>query len=289
MRIIYLTIIMCLSIQSSYADSIYTFMQFDCDTANNTIEIKEVYAEDYPEFESLNEVSGVLKKDSGIELISNEHGASINEGQLPKTKANCSLRNSKDDKLEVTLSLKDIHFARVRGLCAAATGPVHEVLLNNMLIARFPSGRDRCYPKFNPLDIIRMEYSHGVISLCRIPDYPSSRIQKLTVRWNGEICLSGTPEQIINNQDVMKDFQKELYDDIALEEARRELHIYKNKPASSASPDQVEQQYQKKLGQLNATQKSQTERIVQLEKELKETKSSLTSEKEKTLWQRLFD
>lgn len=285
MRIIYLAIIMCLTAQSAYADNIYTFMQFDCDESSNRLEIKKVYTADY-DLKSLDKVPGVIK-DLGIEYIRNEHGRTIvKTGQLPKVVGSCSLSNLKNEKIEITLSLTEIHSARVRGLCAAASGPAYEVLLSNKAIARFPSKKDRCYPKLNPLDITRMEYSRGVASLCRVPDNSSSNIQNLTVRWEGELCLDGTPEEIINNQDVIKDFQKELYDNIALDEAHRELHIYRNRDASSAQSGQANQE---SLKQLKATHKNQQEEIVQLEKELKETKSKLTTEQSKTFWQKLFD
>jgi len=254
-RIIYLAVIMCLTAQSAYADNIYTFMQFDCDESSNSLEIKEVRRADY-DLKSLDEVPGVIK-DLGIEHIRNEHGKMVlKTGQLPKTVGSCSLSHLKNEKIEITLSLTEIHSSRVKGLCAAASGPAYEVLLNNKAIARFPSKKDKCYPKFNPLDITRMDYSHGRVGICRVPDNTISNMQNLTARGDLELCLYGTPEEIISIQDVMKDFSQ----------------------ASLVHLDQVK-----------VTQKSQQEQIFQLEKELKETKLNLTVEQSKTFWQRLFD
>lgn len=266
---------MCLSIQSARADSIYTFMQFDCDESNNTLEIKELHAADYPEFKSLDGESGVLK-DLGIEYIQTEHGTKVKDGQLPKTVGRCSLSNTKNETIDVSFSLKEIHLARVRGLCGAASGPVYEVLFNDTIVARFPSGKDQCYPKYNPLNIARLEYIRGRAGLCRVSDNLRSDTEKLRVSWEGELCFYGSPEKFINNRKERKGFEQELFENIALDDADNELPHYGRARGSSVDPAQ-------------ARHKDQQEKIIQLEKELEETKSELTTEQSKTFWQRLFD
>lgn len=267
------------AVQSAAADSIYTFMQFNCDESKNTLEIKEVYATDYPEFKSLDEEPGIIK-DLDIEYIRTKGITAVKEGQLPKSIANCNLQNSNKGTIELTLSLTEVHLGKLRGLCAAASGAAYEVLLDSKAIARFPSKKDDCLPRLNPLNIDHMKYSGGRIGLCRIPDNSSSNIQNLSVRFEGELCLYGTPEVIANNQEVMKDFEQEVFDNLALYEAKRELHVYKKQKSSADI---------KELSQLNATSKEQQEEIIRLREELQQTKSNLKAEESKSFWKRLLN
>lgn len=264
-------------------------MQFNCDASNNTLTIKKVRATDYPDFKSLDDVPGVLKEDLGIEYIHSEHNTVVKDGQLPKTVASCNLSDAKNQKTVVTLSLSEVHIGRVRGLCGAASGPAYEVLIGDKIIARFASDKDQCYPIFNPLDINRMEYSWGRIGLCRVPENSSANIQNLSVRWEGELCLYGTPDAIIDNQEIMKGFEQELFDKIGLDEAHRQLHIYKNKRILPAQFEATKQSYQTQLDRLKQTMKIQQTEIDQLQDELKQAQSNLKAETSKSFWQRVFN
>lgn len=278
---------MCITAQSAHADNIYKFMQFNCDESKNTLEIKKVHATDYPEFKSLDEASGVIK-DLGVEYTLTDGISAVKEGQLPKSIANCSLQHPEKGIVEFTLSLTEIHLGKVRGLCAAASGPAYEVLLNNKVVARFQSEKDRCYYNFNPLDIARMEYSWGLVGLCRIPHNSSSNIQSLQVRFEGELCLYGTPEGIVENQQVMKNFEQELFDDIALDEAKRELHTYKNQKFE-ANLRELKQNHQRSIDKFETIKKEHQDEIYSLRKELDETKSKLKAEESKPFWKRIFN
>ena len=256
-RAIYLPIIIYLTAQSAYADNIYTFMQFDCDETANRLEIKEVYAQHFEltSIDDVPDVPGVIK-DLGIEYVRNENGNRVlKKKQLPKTVGSCRLSDLKNEQIEITLTLTDIHTSRVKGLCAAASGPAFEIIFNNKAIARFPSAKDRCYQKHNPLDIARVEYSQGRLKVCRIPQSSLSSLQNLTVSRELELCVYRTPEGIKNGQDIMKDFSQ-----VSL------VH----------------------LDQVKTTQQNQQEQIAQLENELRETKSNLAAEQSRTFWQRLF-
>ena len=220
-----------------------------------------------------------MKKDLGIELNRTEGITIVKDGQLPKEIANCSLDNyEKEETVEFTLSLTELHLSTVRGLCAAASGTAYEVRLNNSVIARFPSRKDDCFPRLNPLNIDRMEYSWGRVGLCRVPDI---NILSLNGRFEGELCLYGKPEVITNNQEVMKKFEKNLFDYLALGEAKRELHLYK-KQKSPADNEGIKQGHQKKLAKFDTREKELLEEINRLREELEETKS-------KPFWKRVLN
>lgn len=212
-RVFYFVIIMCLMAQPAYADNIYTFMQFDCDESSNRLEIKEVRAADY-DLKSLDEVPGVIR-DLGLAYIGNDHGRTVlKAGQLPKTVASCSLTDPNGEKTEVTLSLMEIHFSRARGMCGAASGPVFNVVLNDTVLARLPSRKDRCFPRYNPLDIARLEYRSGKVGLCRGSNEQWARKPTPKVTWKGELCFYGTPEQIMTDRKENTGLEQELFGSI---------------------------------------------------------------------------
>lgn len=251
MRVLFAVSILWFSASTASADAFYKFIQFNCDETLKTLEITKVYAEDYPEFESLDHLSGVLKEDLGIEVDVTEYASTVKPHQFPREIAKCSLSNSQNEKHEINLILSDYHPAKYRGQCSAASGPAYEIHINNQVVARFRSDKDWCFGRVSRLDIDRLKYSRGQIELCRTPENLNRYTRGFDVRW--DMCLYGPTETLFNDQDVMKEFERGLLDEANTEK----------------------QKQQNEINRLNET--------------LSAVQAELEAEKSKSFWQRLFD
>lgn len=238
MRIQFTIFILWFSASTAYADAFSEFMQFNCDESRNLLNITKVYAEDYPEFESLDRLPGILKEDLSVEVDVTEYASTVKPGQFPRTIATCRLSNAQKQKHEIALILSDFHPAKYRGQCSAASGPAYEVHINGQVIARFRSRKEGCFGKVSRLDIGRLKYSGGQIELCRTPENSNRYAHGFEVRW--DMCLNGQTETLLNNHDVMKEFERGLLDEAHAEQQKQQREINRLNEALAAVHAELE-------------------------------------------------